>query len=157
MSNVVLTRIDNRLIHGSVATQWAKEIAANVLLVANDAVAQDEFKQQLMNMAAPAGVDTRYLSLADAAAALKSPVEGEHIFVIVESPKDALALAEAGADLNAVNVGNIHMKEGKRQIATTVAVDDADVADLKKLADKGFEVFIQRTPNVEREDASALA
>lgn len=63
MPNILLTRIDNRLIHGQVATQWSGVLGANLLLVANDAVAKDEFRQGLMNMAAPAYAQTRYFSI----------------------------------------------------------------------------------------------
>ncbi len=63
MPNILLTRIDNRLIHGQVATQWSGVLGANLLLVANDAVANDEFRQGLMNMAAPAYAQTRYFSI----------------------------------------------------------------------------------------------
>ena len=51
MPDIVLTRIDNRLIHGQVATQWCGVVGANLLLVANDAVSTDTFRQGLMNMA----------------------------------------------------------------------------------------------------------
>ena len=37
--NIVLVRIDNRLIHGQVATQWTSTVGANLILVANDEVA----------------------------------------------------------------------------------------------------------------------
>ena len=37
MPDIRLTRIDNRLIHGQVATQWCGVVGANLLLVANDA------------------------------------------------------------------------------------------------------------------------
>lgn len=60
MPNIVLVRIDNRLIHGQVATMWSAVTGANLLLVANDAVATDEFRQGLMNMAAPAYAQTRF-------------------------------------------------------------------------------------------------
>nr|WP_235840372.1 PTS sugar transporter subunit IIB [Corynebacterium yudongzhengii] len=58
--NILLTRIDNRLIHGQVATQWNSTIGANLILVANDAVAEDKMHQNLMKMAAPVGVATRF-------------------------------------------------------------------------------------------------
>ena len=32
MPNIVLTRIDNRLVHGQVATQWCGSIGANLIL-----------------------------------------------------------------------------------------------------------------------------
>ena len=61
--NILLTRIDNRLIHGQVATQWNSTIGANLILVANDEVSQSTMRQNLMKMAAPAGVATRFFSL----------------------------------------------------------------------------------------------
>ena len=61
--NILLTRIDNRLIHGQVATQWNGTIGANLILVANDSVAGNKMRQNLMDMAAPNGVATRYFSL----------------------------------------------------------------------------------------------
>lgn len=60
--NIVLVRVDNRLIHGQVATQWTSTVGANLLLVANDEVAKSKMRQNLMNMAAPQGVATRYFS-----------------------------------------------------------------------------------------------
>ena len=50
----------------------------------------------------------------------------------------------------------MHMSEGKRQVATSVAVDDADIDAFTKLRDLGVEVFIQRVPDIAKEDASVL-
>lgn len=63
MPNIILARIDNRLLHGQVATQWTKAIGANLILVANDEVAGNKMRQGLMDMAAPNGVDTRYWTI----------------------------------------------------------------------------------------------
>ncbi|MGM0332612.1 PTS system IIB component [Enterococcus sp. AZ050] len=49
MPNILLTRIDNRLIHGQVATQWNGSLGANLILVANDAISEDTMRQQLLN------------------------------------------------------------------------------------------------------------
>ena len=46
MPNIVLTRIDNRLVHGQVATQWCGAIGANLILVANDDVAGNKLRQR---------------------------------------------------------------------------------------------------------------
>ena len=61
--NILLTRIDNRLIHGQVATQWNSTLGSNLILVANDEVSGNTMRQNLMKMAAPAGVATRFFSL----------------------------------------------------------------------------------------------
>ena len=47
MPNILLTRIDNRLVHGQVGVTWTKTIGANLLLVANDEASQDKIQQQL--------------------------------------------------------------------------------------------------------------
>lgn len=60
--NILLTRIDNRLVHGQVATQWNSTLGSNLILVANDDVSTNTMRQNLMKMAAPAGVATRFFS-----------------------------------------------------------------------------------------------
>ena len=56
MPNILLTRIDNRLIHGQVGVTWTKTLGANLLLVANDAVANDSMQQKLMAVTAKSSV-----------------------------------------------------------------------------------------------------
>ena len=48
------------------------------------------------------------------------------------------------------------MSEGKRQVATTVAVNDDDVAAFKKLQELGVELEIQRVPDIAPEDINKL-
>ena len=50
MPNIVLSRIDERLIHGQVGVQWVGFAGANLVLVANDEVAEDLVQQNLMEM-----------------------------------------------------------------------------------------------------------
>ena len=156
MPDIVLTRIDNRLIHGQVATQWCGVVGANLLLVANDAVAKDEFRQGLMNMAAPAYAQTRFFTIQKTCEIIGKASPSQHIAIICENPQDVLRLVEGGVPIKSVNIGNMHMAEGKRQVATTVAVDDADVAAFKRLQELGVELYIQRVPDIAREDVSKL-
>lgn len=154
--NIVAVRIDERLIHGQVATQWSGTVGANLLLVANDAVAGDTFRQGLMNMAAPAYAQTRYFSLDKTAAIIGKASPAQKIFIICDKPQDVLTLVEKGVPIKKVNIGNMHMHEGKRQVATSVAVDDKDVEAFKKLQDLGVTLEIQRTPTTEKEDIKKL-
>ena len=156
MPNILLTRIDNRLIHGQVATQWNGSIGANLILVANDKVAGDKVRQGLMDMAAPNGVATRYFSLQKTIDIIHKASPNQKIFIIAENPEDVLTLVEGGVPIKKVNIGNMHMAEGKRQVATTVAVDDKDVAAFKKLQELGVELEIRRVPTTPIEDANKL-
>lgn len=156
MANIVLTRIDNRLIHGQVATQWCGVVGANLLLVANDSVAEDEFRQGLMDMAAPGYAQTRYFTIQKTIDIIGNASEAQKIAIICETPQDVLKLVVGGVPIKKVNIGNMHMADGKRQVATTVAVDDADVAAFKKMQELGVELEIKRVPDISAEDINKL-
>lgn len=156
MPNIVLTRIDNRLIHGQVATQWCGIVGANLLLVANDKVAGDDFRQGLMNMAAPAYAQTRYFTIEKTCAIIDKASPAQKIAIICETPQDVLRLVEGGVPIKKVNIGNMHMAEGKRQVATSVAVNDDDVAAFRKLQELGVELEIKRVPDTPTEDINKL-
>ncbi|MCH4284264.1 MULTISPECIES: PTS galactosamine transporter subunit IIB [Bacillota] len=156
MPNIVLTRIDNRLIHGQVATQWCGVVGANLLLVANDAVSKDEFRQGLMNMAAPAYAQTRFFSIEKTCAIIDKASPAQKIAIICENPQDVLRLVKGGVPIKKVNIGNMHMAEGKRQVATSVAVNDDDVACFKELQDLGVELEIKRVPDTAAESIDKL-
>lgn len=154
--NILLTRIDNRLIHGQVATQWNSTLGANLILVANDDVAGNKMRQNLMNIAAPTGVATRFFSLQKTIDVIHKASPKQHIFLVAENPSDVLTLVKGGVPIRKVNIGNMHMSEGKRQVATSVAVDDADVAAFKELQDLGVELEIRRVPSTPAEDINKL-
>lgn len=156
MPNIVLTRIDNRLIHGQVATQWCGSVGANLLLVANDVVAKDALRQGLMNMAAPNYAQTRFFSIEKTINVIDKASSSQKIAIICETPQDVLKLVEGGVQISKVNIGNMHMSQGKRQVATSIAVDDLDVETFRKLQQLGVELEIRRVPDFSAEDVNKL-
>lgn len=156
MPTILMTRIDSRLIHGQVATQWNRELGSNLILVANDTVAEDKMRQGLMDMASPTGVATRYFTIKETINNIGNATPEQKIFIVVESPEDALALVEGGVPITRINVGNMSLTDGKHQVSTSVAVDDNDIDTFKKLKALDVDLFIQRVPTAEEEDASKL-
>ena len=154
--NIVLVRIDNRLIHGQVATAWTQHSGANLLLVPNDDVSTNTTRQSLMNLAAPKGVQTRYFSVQKTIDIIHKAAPRQLIALIVETPQDVLRLVEGGVPIKKVNIGNMHMAEGKTQISKAVCVDADDIATFKKIAEHGIELEIQRVPTEDRQDILTL-
>ena len=70
----------------------------------------------------------------------------------MKNPQDVVKLVEGGVPIKKVNIGNMHMAEGKRQVAGVVAVDDADVAAFRRLQELGVELEIQKVPTEGKED-----
>ena len=97
--DIKLARIDNRLIHGQVATQWNGTLGTNLILVANDEVAGNKMRQGLMDMAAPSGVATRYFTLQKTIDVIHKASASQHIFLVAENPEDVLTLVKGGVPI----------------------------------------------------------
>lgn len=67
MGEIVLARIDDRLIHGQVMTAWLQFTGGNHIVIVDDATARDEFTKSIMSMAVPNGIKLSILGVADGA------------------------------------------------------------------------------------------
>lgn len=146
MANILLTRIDNRLVHGQVGVTWVNHLGANLVLVANDEVSEDDVQQDLMDMVLPDTVETRYFSLDKTINIIHKAADRQKIFLVVKDVHDVLKLKEGNVPIDHVNVGNMHYEEGKRQISSTVSVDDQDIAAFKRLHELGVEMEVKGVP-----------
>lgn len=147
MPNILSTRIDNRLVHGQVGMTWVNSIQANLVLVANDEVANDEVQQSLMDMVLPEGVQSRYFTIEKTINVIHKASPNQKIFLVVRTPQDILRLIEGNVPIKYVNVGNMHFSEGKKQVSPTVSVDDDDIATFKKIAEYGVELDVRGVPS----------
>lgn len=147
-ANILLTRIDNRLVHGQVGVIWTTAIGANLLVVVDDLVAEDKLQQQLMSMTAESkGVGIRFFSVEKTIAIINKAADSQKIFLVARTPEVVKKLVDGNVPIKEVNVGNMHSADGKRQLTPKVYVDDKDVEDLKYIASKGIEVYMQDTPD----------
>ena len=146
MPNILLTRIDNRLIHGQVAVTWSNHVGANLIVVANDEVAKDPLQQSLMDMAVP-GMETRYFTIQETIDKIGLASEEQKIALIVKTPQDVLELVKGGVPIRKVNIGNMHYSEGKEQLTSTVAVDEEDKKAFRELHRLGVQLEIRRVPS----------
>lgn len=146
--NILLTRIDNRLIHGQVGISWTAKLQPNLIIVVDDEVAQDELQQQIMSMSAELiSIKIRFFSIQKCADVIWNASSTQRIFVIVRNPQTARALIEKNVPITILNIGNMHFQEGKRKTeCEQVYVDDQDMEDINFIQSKGCNVFIQITP-----------
>lgn len=61
MANIVLCRIDSRLIHGQVVTKWVGQSQANRIAVVSDELDADPFMKNIYLMAAPPNIKSGLL------------------------------------------------------------------------------------------------
>lgn len=81
--NILLTRIDNRLVHGQVGVTWTSTIGANLLIVVDDEVAKDDIQQKLMGITAETyGFGIRFFSVEKTTAIIAKAAPHQKIFLI---------------------------------------------------------------------------
>lgn len=145
--NILLTRIDNRLVHGQVGVTWTTSLGANLLIVADDDAAKDPVQQQLMSMTAESsGVGIRFFTIEHTINIIHKASSSQKIFIVCKTPHEVRKLIDGNVPIREVNVGNMHFSTGKKAITKKVYVDDKDLEDLKYIESKGVKVFIQDTP-----------
>ncbi|WP_130805968.1 PTS N-acetylgalactosamine transporter subunit IIB [Senegalia massiliensis] len=150
MPNILLTRIDNRLVHGQVGVTWTSHLGANLVLVANDEVAKDEVRQNLMDMVLPDTVATRFFTLQKTIDVIHKAADRQKIFLVVKTPQDVLTLVKGGVPIKEVNIGNMHYAEGKEQLTSTISVDEDDKKTFKELHDLGVTFDMRKVPDDKR-------
>ena len=106
MEQLLLARVDDRLIHGQVMTAWMKLLPAKEILIADDKVAKDPFMTQVLTMAAPAGVKVKVYSVEEAAKALKDGLKVPSI-MLAKTPLTYEKIVDLGAHIPAINIGGM--------------------------------------------------
>ncbi|MFC0323508.1 PTS mannose transporter subunit IIAB [Gallibacterium melopsittaci] len=148
-----LARIDDRLIHGQVATRWTKESRVNRIIVVNNEVDKDDVRKTMLKQAAPPGVTAHVVNVEKMVRVYNNPEYNEdRVMLLFTNPSDALFLVEAGLDIKSVNIGGMAYRDGKKQITSAVSVDQKDIDAFKKLAELNVELDVRKVSNDRKED-----
>lgn len=148
MKNLVLVRIDDRLIHGQVVTQWLKTTHGNRVLIIDDALLKNAMMLRILKAAAPPGVGVDVLGVEAAIADLKgeSPA-GENIVVLVKVPSVLEALIDSGIPIPQIILGGMGLTPARKKFNKNVAATDEEVACMKRLVAKGAAIYYQLVPS----------
>nr|WP_024968281.1 PTS mannose transporter subunit IIAB [Pantoea sp. IMH] len=146
-----LARIDDRLIHGQVATRWTKETNVTRIIVVSDEVAADTVRKTLLTQVAPPGVTAHVVDVAKMIRVWNNPkYAGERVMLLFTNPTDVERLVEAGVKIPSVNIGGMAFRQGKIQVNNAVSVDEKDIAAFKKLNERGIELEVRKVSSDQR-------
>lgn len=149
---ILLGRIDNRLVHGQVGTVWTRHIGANLVIVADDSVAVDSMQQSLMKMCLSTvtkDVQIRFFSLDKTKEIIWKASPSQKIFIVTRTPYEMKVLIEGGVPIPFVNIGNMHYSDGKKSLSTAVFVNEQDEENLDYIVNHGIRVHLQTIPSAE--------
>ncbi|ELY3595040.1 PTS mannose transporter subunit IIAB [Cronobacter turicensis] len=143
-----LARIDDRLIHGQVATRWTKETNVSRIIVVSDEVAADNVRKTLLTQVAPPGVTAHVVDVAKMIRVYNNPkYAGERVMLLFTNPTDVERVVEGGVKITSVNIGGMAYRQGKTQVNNAVSVDEKDIEAFKKLNARGIELEVRKVSN----------
>lgn len=147
MAEIVLCRIDSRLIHGQVMTKWVNQSQANKIIVVSDSLAADEFMLEIYLMAAPAGVKVECYSKADAVKKWTEEQFGNgRVLLLLPDLESMKAVYEGGIQAAEIQVGGLGGSPGRKVVFQNITLDDKDVEILNDLKEKGVKIIFQTIP-----------
>lgn len=161
MRNVVLARVDDRLIHGEVVSVWTPSLSANCILVVDDDVAADKFNVRVLKSLAPDGVKV-FVSTTEKAVAgiMKDTVPGEKVIILTKTPITYAKLVEAGVPIKEVNLGGMGIRGERKPFIKNVAASPAEIEAIEQMRAAGVHVYYQLVPEqgvIEVDEALAKA
>ena len=148
MRNVVLARIDERVLHGQVCTKWMQATHANVIVLADDDLVNDKFTCKIFMGMKPAGTELQIFTVDQAIEYLKedSP-ENEKVMLLTKCAQSFLRMNEAGVVYDKIICGSAAVsgnKYGKRKkLIRDLFASDSEKDAMRALIDKGVTMVYQ--------------
>lgn len=138
-------RVDNRLVHGQVIESWLPYTRARHLVVANDELAKDDLRQQIISLAVPQYVQIHFVCLS----ALRETLQrcGEHCLVLFATCQDARRAYDDGVVISVLNMGNLHHGPKKIQLLPHIALSAQDREDLRNMRQQFVQLDFRCVPD----------
>lgn len=155
--SIILYRIDERLIHGQVVVGWGNSLRLDRIILANDKVASNPWERELYLACVPPEIKTTILSVDKAINQIsKEGFKKEKAILLVDSPLDILKMVEKGVQIDWVNVGGIHSKQGRKKVLPYLYLSPEEISTFRKLFRLGIKCECSDVPLAEKKDLSIL-
>lgn len=142
---VVLYRIDERLIHGQIMTAWQGRTGAKTVVIVDDAAARDEFMIQIYRLAAPQ-LRVEVVDTAKFHKMVKDADVGRTI-VLFKGPAEALKALEEEVAPDELIVGNVATAPGRKKYTKYAYLSEGEKEMLERLQSLGWKVNMQLLPD----------
>ena len=143
MKNVVIARVDDRLIHGEVVSVWTPSLRVNRIIIVDDEVAADEFNKRVIKALAPNGVKCNVYSTERGAEILQkdSKEASERVMILTITPITYKKMMDLGLKL-----GGMGIRGERTPFIKNVACSPDEIEAIKALIDNGTRVYYQLVP-----------
>ena len=145
--SLVLTRIDNRLIHGQVLEAWVPYVHADCIVVANDNIAATPLRRMMMQSSVPSRMRVEIGSVEEVATLfIAGEFDNCKTLLLFGTTADALRAYRSGLNYQRLNLGNLHAGAGKTMLSCTLFLDSEDLDSLQELEQAGVAISARCIP-----------
>jgi mannose/fructose/N-acetylgalactosamine-specific phosphotransferase system component IIB len=145
--DIALVRVDNRLVHGQILEAWIPFLRASCIVVVDDHVVSDFFRETVIRMAVPSGVKVIFCGVTEFAESYQfNRGKGPKTIVLFSKISDAWTVHRLGFLFDQLNIGNIYNEECKLCCTPSVLLSDADIHDINSLRVAGVKIELRRVP-----------
>lgn len=152
---VKLVNIDDRLIHGQVATSWVAKNAIESIIIINDNAANDPIQAKIAGLAVP-GVKVSLFTVDKFIEIIKRTEIKRVTMLLFANPIDLLRVVESGYDIPIVNISGMRFESNRERLHKNVSVTPEEREAIEQLISRGVEVAAQTTLNDDRTDLAIL-
>lgn len=145
MQNLVLTRIDDRLIHGQVMTAWIKNKGANQVVIVDDDTAGDEYMIEVLEMAIPEDIAIGIFTKEEGVQFFSQGLD-EPTILLVKDPGVLNYLVDNKIPINEVDVGGMGTRSDRSVLYKNISTSQEENQYFKDLLNKNINVYIQVMP-----------
>jgi mannose/fructose/N-acetylgalactosamine-specific phosphotransferase system component IIB len=146
LTEVLILRVDDRLIHGQVIAGWARPLGIQFIVLASNTICEDEWACNAYQLAVPEGIRFVCVNLNECVHTCRDQ-NAKRIMIIVETVQDARILIEKGLSAREVNIGGLSFHEGAREIAPYIYLSPRDIEAVVRLYNMGIKVIGKQLPN----------
>ncbi|WP_407855304.1 PTS sugar transporter subunit IIB [Enterococcus hailinensis] len=147
MGEIVLARIDDRLIHGQVMTAWLQFTGGNHIVIVDNATAGDEFTKSIMSMAVPNGIKLSMLTNDEGAKLLANVPDGHKIIILAKEPQTYLELIEKGVPLTEVIIGGMGARKGRSTFYKNISASEEEKEAFRQIISHGVKMRVHVIPD----------
>lgn len=150
-----LVDIDDRLIHGQVATTWIPDNGIESVIIVNDACANDPVQRSVVGLAVP-GIKVTIFTVQKFIEVLKKTTLKKVTLVLFGNPVDALELRKNGLEFDYLNVSGMRFNDKRQRIHKNMSVTAEEKAAFEELERMGVDCWMQTTTRDSKEHVPEL-
>lgn len=143
---ITLVRVDDRLIHGQVATTWIRAAGGDFVLLVDQKTAQDDFLKNLQKISCPKDVQLKIRSAEKAIPLINEKYKDVKFFLLVGNISDLYTLCMNCPEIKEVDLGNLGYRNGKENLINRLFVTTEERDLLNKISAKGVRLYAQMLP-----------